>query len=80
MLDQSVFTVTDVYHFFFCQVTKAHTILRNIPSKNDMRFFISYTLKRNKITSPSLTTYSFPSMPTIPFSRAAARLPLSKRS
>ena len=39
-----------------------------------------YTLKRNKMTSPSLTTYSFPSIPTIPFSFAAEREPLSRRS
>ena len=33
-------------------------------------FFISYTLKRNNTTSPSCTTYSFPSERTRPFSFA----------
>ena len=36
---------------------------------------IIYTLNLNKITSPSLTTYSLPSIPTRPFSLAAARDP-----
>lgn len=39
-----------------------------------------YTLNLKRITSPSCTTYSLPSMPTSPFSRAAAREPCSRRS
>ena len=39
-----------------------------------------YTLKRNRITSPSFTTYSLPSIPTSPFSRAAASDPSSRRT
>ena len=34
---------------------------------------IIYTLKRKRMTSPSFTTYSLPSIPTSPFSLAAAR-------
>ena len=41
---------------------------------------LSYTLNLNKITSPSFTTYSLPSIPTSPFSLAAAKEPSSKRS
>ena len=40
----------------------------------------SYTLNRNKITSPSFTTYSLPSIPTRPFSLAADKEPCSNRS
>ena len=36
----------------------------------------AHTLNLNSITSPSCTTYSFPSCRTIPFSRAAAIDPL----
>ena len=61
--------------------------------KKNMRYFFKkyysiagimllnvYTLKRNKITSPSFTTYSLPSKPTKPFSLAAAMLPQSNKS
>lgn len=40
----------------------------------------AYTLKRNNITSPSLTRYSFPSWRTFPASFAAAIEPASTRS
>ena len=39
-----------------------------------------YTLKRNSMTSPSLTTYSFPSMRSLPCSLAPALPPQETRS
>ena len=39
-----------------------------------------YTLKRNRIMSPSWTTYSLPSERMSPFSRAAAMVPQAIRS
>ncbi len=53
---------------------------RNVPFIHHSLHLLPYTLKRNRITSPSCTTYSFPSMPTSPFSLAAAREPYSIRS
>ena len=41
---------------------------------------ISHTLKRNRIMSPSFTTYSFPSERIRPFSLAAAMVPTAIRS
>src|SRR6266850_8455716 len=43
-------------------------------------FHFSHPLCRNKITSPSCTTYSFPSNLTCAFSRAAPRLPAASKS
>src|SRR6266404_5247692 len=43
-------------------------------------FHSSHPLCRNKITSPSCTTYSFPSNLTCAFSRAAPRLPAASKS
>ena len=48
--------------------------------QNILVFSIPYTLKRNRITSPSFTTYSLPSMRTSPFSFAAVYVPQSRRS
>lgn len=53
---------------------------RFIPMRFLVIYNIFYTLKRNKMTSPSFTTYSFPSIPTSPFSLAADRLPSSNKS
>ena len=59
---------------------QSHTLITSfwVNSENfkftSLKFFlISYTLNLNNITSPSFTTYSFPSIPTSPFSFAAAK-------
>lgn len=43
-------------------------------------YIITYTLKRNRTTSPSCITYSLPSERISPFSRAAVMVPHASRS
>ena len=82
--------VLDIDHCFFTQTGKTHkkppaiissTVRYGLRLLYDMQeFSCRYTLKRNRMISPSCTTYSFPSKRTRPFSFAAVIVPHLIRS
>lgn len=91
-LEQGV--IVFVYVSCFCEMKETIYTVISFPSNNlisvinyskiidllSLEIIFIYTLNRNNITSPSFTTYSFPSSLTNPFSLAAAILPAVTKS